>query len=260
MLTNFKKLSKPKNLFCNEKIKNQLYQVLDASVKKLVLNHQKIPVAFSGGIDSSILAYLISKYSKPILFCVGFENSYDARNAKRVAKLFDLKVNFIYLDSLNLEKYFYKTIEIINSDNQMSVELNLPILVLTEELKKRGFNSFVSGQGADTLFSGFARYLKSSDLENDLFCDIKNIYETNLKYNFKACGYFGVKPSYPFLEKEVVELAIKISPKLKIKNDISKYILRKAFEDYLPKGIISQDKKALQYGSGTHKELKKYFN
>ena len=257
MLVDFEKLQKPKKISNDEEIKHQLHEILESSVKKSVSGYQEIPVAFSGGIDSAILTYLASKYAQPVLFCVGFKNSYDVKNAKRSAKLLDLKLNIVYLDGLDLERYFNQTVEIIGSKNQMKVELNLPVLVLAERLRKNNFTDFIFGQGADELFGGYHKYLKSESLEGDLFNDVKNIYRTNLQYNFKVCDHFKIKPIYPFLEKEAAELAIKISPKLKIKNSVRKYILREAFKNDMPKEIINQNKKALQYGSGVHKALRK---
>ncbi len=293
MLANFDKLEKPKELFADENIKRRLFEVLENSVKEIVKNRKEIPIAFSGGLDSSILTYLTSKYTKPILFCVGFENSYDVKNAKRVVEILnnlllknfnirdkrrrtsvcspsfiakpnltsvllnELELNIIYLDKINLKKYLRETIEIVGTDDKLIIDLNLPYFVLLEELKKRGYENFIFGQGADELFAGYNRYKKSENLEDDLWRDIKEIYKTNQQYNFKIENHFDVKPLLPFLEEEVVKLATRISPDLKIKNGINKYILREAFREYLPEEIIAQNKKAFQYGSGIHKAIKK---
>lgn len=273
MLANFEKLEKPEELYADENMKHRLFEVLDNAVKKIVGSREEIPIAFSGGLDSSVLTYLTSKYSKPILFCVGFENSYDVKNAKRTVEILnnlfkqrrhsgmlpsgELELNIIYLDKINLEKYLRKTIEIVGTDDKLVIDLNLPYFVLLEELKKRGHKNFISGQGADELFAGYNRYKKSENLEDDLLKDIKEIYKTNRQYNLKIENHFGVKALFPFLEEEVVNLALKISPDLKIKKGVNKYILREAFRDYLPEKIISQNKKAFQYGSGASKAIRK---
>ena len=257
MLANFEKLKKPKKIYTDEKVKHQLHDALDSSVKSLVSEHKEIPIAFSGGIDSSILTYLVSKYVEPILFCFGFENSYDVKNAKKNAELLNLKLNVIYLDKLDLKKYLKKTTDILETENRMALDLNTPFVILSEELQKRNYKNIVLGQGSDELFAGYNRHKKADDLEEDLFQDIKNIDKTNLKYNSKVFDCLGINIICPFLEKEVVELAIKISPSLKIKDGVNKYILREAFRKYLPAEIINQNKKALQYGSGIHKALGK---
>lgn len=258
MLANFEKLKKPRKFYSDERrLKNKLFEVLNRLVRELVKGHEEIPIAFSGGLDSSVIAFLVSRYAEPVLFCVGFRDSYDAGNSKKIVELLDLKLNIIYLDDFNLKKYLDQTVEMIGTNNKLAVELNLPFFILVEELKGRGYKNFISGQGADELFGGYYKYKKSKNLENDLFDDIKNIYKTNLQYNFKICNHFKINPLYPFLEKEVVEFAVKISPDLKIKNGVQKYILRKAFMNYLPKEIIKQRKKSFQYGSGAHKALRK---
>jgi asparagine synthase (glutamine-hydrolysing) len=258
MLANFEKLEKPNKFISGgETIKKELYKKLDVAVKNLVSDYREVPIAFSGGLDSSILVFLALKYTKPILFCIGYKDSYDAQNAQRITELLGLKLNIIYLDGIDLKKYHKKTIEIIGTKNKLAVDLNLPFYILVEELKNRGYGSFISGQGADTLFGGFAKYACSESIEENLYIDIRDIYKTNLQYNFKVGDYFGIDPLYPFLEKEVVELAVKISSELKIKDGVSKYILREAFRGYLPEEIINQNKKAFQYGSGISKALRK---
>ncbi len=257
MLANFEKLEKPRKFIDSERVKFRLRRALENSVKKLVGGQKEVPIAFSGGLDSSILAFLTLRYTKPILFCVGYKNSYDVKNAEKVAKLLDLKLNIIYLDDINLKKCWKRTIKIVGTKNRLVVDLNLPLFILAKELKSRKLKSFVSGQGADTLFGGFAKYGKTKNFAEDMFRDIKDIHKTNLQYNFKVCGYFEIDPLYPFLEKEVVELAVRISPELKIKSGVNKYILREAFRKCLPSEIIRQRKKAFQYGSGVHKATKK---
>jgi asparagine synthase (glutamine-hydrolysing) len=257
MIIDFKKLKRPEGFITDKKVKTQLYNVLDNSVKNLVSKYKKIPIAFSGGIDSSILAYLSSKYTEPILFCFGFKNSYDVKNAQKNAELLNLKLNIIYFDDLDLKKYLKKTIDVLKIENSMMLDLNLPFVILSEELRKRNYTNIILGQGSDELFAGYNRHKKADDLEESLFQDIKKIDETNLKYNAKIFDYFGVNIFCPFLEKEIVELGISISTDLKIKNGINKYILREAFRNYLPEEIINQNKKALQYGSGIHKALRK---
>ena len=257
MLADFEKLKKPKKIYTDEKVKHQLHDALDSSVKSLVSEYKEIPIAFSGGIDSSILTYLISKYTEPVLFCFGFENSYDVKNAIKSAELLNLKLNIIYFDELDLKKYLEKTVDILETENRMALDLNTPFVILSEELQKRNYKNIILGQGSDELFAGYNRHKKADDLEGDLFQDIKNIDETNLKHNLKVFNYFGVDMICPFLEKEVVELATKISPELKIKDGVNKYILREAFRKYLPEEIINQNKKALQYGSGISKALRK---
>lgn len=260
MLANFEELKKAKRFFDDEElIKKELYNSLDNAVEKLVSENKETPVAFSGGLDS-IISYLASKYTRPVLYCIGFKNSHDVANSQKSAKVLGLDLEMIYLDGLDLSEYLKKTIKIVKTDDRLITDLNVPLFIILEELKKQNHKAFISGQGADTLFGGFARYPYNKKFGEEMFLDTKNIYKTNLKYNFKVCDYFGVKPLFPFLEEEVVKLAIRINPNLKIKNGVQKYILREAFRKRLPKSIIEQQKKSFQYGNGIHRALRRLNN
>ncbi len=257
-MANFEKLKKPKQYFSDEeRIKKELYEKLCNSVKNLVSGKREIPVAFSGGLDSSIIAYLVSKFAKPILFCIGFENSHDVTNARKSAKLLDFDLNIIYFEDLNLENYLRRTIELVGADDRLITDLNVPLYIILEKLKSLGYENLILGQGADTLFGGFARYSYNENFGDEMLNDIKNIYKTNLCHNLKVGEHFKIELFYPFLEKEVVDLTVGISPDLKIKNGVQKYILREAFREYLPSSIVGLQKKSFQYGSGIHKALKK---
>ncbi|HRO44685.1 asparagine synthase (glutamine-hydrolyzing) [Agriterribacter sp.] len=64
----------------------------------------------------------------------------------------------------------------------------------------------------------------------------------NLSYTDRASMAASVEVRVPFIDKEVIELAMKIPGKLKYKYKQSKYILKKVAEDYLPKEIIYRPK------------------
>lgn len=255
-LADFEKLSQPQNLRKDKgKLTKDIFKALDSAVKSMVSGFEEIPIAFSGGLDSSIIALLALKYCQPALYCVGFENSHDTINARKSAKLLKMDVDCINLDDYELKKYPDSVSRITGTDNKLVLDINVPLFILAERLKKDGCSSFLSGQGADTLFGGFAKYAYAKNFQEEEFEDIRNIRRTNLDYNFKVCDCFGVKPLFPFLGDRVVELAVETSPDLKIKNGVRKYILRQAFEGCLPEEILRQNKKSFQYGSGIHKAL-----
>ncbi|HTN08894.1 asparagine synthase (glutamine-hydrolyzing) [Agriterribacter sp.] len=64
----------------------------------------------------------------------------------------------------------------------------------------------------------------------------------NLSYTDRASMAASVEVRVPFIDKEVIELAMQISGSLKYKHKQSKYILKKAAEDYLPREIIYRPK------------------
>lgn len=131
MLADFEKLEKPEEFFSDEKkIKKELYERLFSAVEILVSGKKDIPVAFSGGLDSSIMAYITSKFSRPILFCIGFKDSHDVINAQRSAKLLGFDLNAIYLEDLELNKYLEKTVSLVGTDDRLTTDLNVPFFIV----------------------------------------------------------------------------------------------------------------------------------
>jgi asparagine synthase (glutamine-hydrolysing) len=115
----------------------------------------------------------------------------------------------------------------------------------------------LSGQGADELFAGYKRYesLNPDELENTLLCDLDNIAENNLERDDAASMANAVELRVPYLDREVVELALRIAPELKIKNGIRKYILRLAAGRLLSDELALKEKKAAQYSSGIYSAI-----
>ncbi len=252
------RLKKPAKKLTDESfIKTKLAEALEEAVKKAAAGKKKMPLAFSGELDSSILAYLVAKYAKSILFCVGFKDSYDVANAEKSAKCLKMDLEIVLLDGFDLNEYRAKTIEIIKTDNRLQTELALPLFILSEFISKKGYKYLMTGQGADTLFGGFDKYSRSRNMEDDIFSAAANIYESNLKRDLSIGRYFNLELFFPYLEENMVKLALKIPAELKIRNEIRKYILREAWRGVLPDEILDQNKKAFQYGSGIHKAFKK---
>jgi len=122
----------------------------------------------------------------------------------------------------------------------------------------------VSGQGADELFGGYNRYLKSFDegnLEIEIREDISNMYHVNLERDDACAMLNSVELRLPFLDEKLVEYAINLPVKYKISGSgdiLRKNILRKlAFNEGLDTEIAYRPKKAAQYGTGIDKILRK---
>jgi len=117
----------------------------------------------------------------------------------------------------------------------------------------------LSGQGADELFAGYKRYesLKAEDLEIALRTDLDNIAQNNLERDDAVTMANSVELRVPYLDKKVIELALSISPELKIHNAIRKYILRRAASNILPDELVWKEKKAAQYSSGIYSAMEK---
>ncbi len=129
----------------------------------------------------------------------------------------------------------------------------------TKTAKELGLKVVLAGQGADELFGGYYKYLGYKESLNEiLWKEFLNIYRTNLERDDKASMANSILLRLPYLDIDVVKYAFQIPGILKIKDGMRKYPLKKAAKEMkLPNEVIKKEKKAMQYGTGFHKLLKK---
>ncbi len=233
-----------------------LYEALERSVKKRY--YKPCAIAFSGGLDSSILAAMC-KDAK--LYSVGMAGSHDIKQTRYAAKLLGLLDN-LHLHEITMEELdsaIPNVIKAIESPDPLMVSIALPLYFASKYAHSDGLRVILSGQGADELFAGYKRYesLKPEDLEKALRTDLDNIAQNNLERDDAVTMANSVELRVPYLDKKVIELALNISPELKIHNGIRKYILRLAASKILPDELAWKEKKAAQYSSGIYSAMEK---
>lgn len=216
---------------------------------------EKTGVLFSGGLDSTLVAYLASRHSDVILYTAGTEDSPDLEWARKVSDHFgwELRERIFTLD--DVREAVERVIFAIEEPNPMNLAIGLPIYFATELAGREGTKVLLSGQGADELFGGYAKYLDRPELMWD---DILNMAERNLARDDKITMLNGVEGRLPFLALPVVALALRTPMGLKISGDERKVILRKlALKLGIPEWVAKREKKAAQYGSRAQKLLEK---
>lgn len=261
--------------------KELLIKELNESLELRVKNLNKIGLIFSGGVDSTILAVLLKEiaikrrksnnFLDIYLYSVGSENSQDIKYSQKIAKDLDLPLKIINVDE-NIVKNSLKDVLIaIEDSNIMKLGVGMTMYLATNLMEKDGIKVAISGQGADELFGGYNRYLKHFDnntifkayfgLANEIKYDIVNMYHVNLERDDSVAMANSVELRVPFLDENIVKLAIEIPSEYKIKNSddiLRKHILRDVAKDIgVPEYVADRPKKAAQYGSGINKILKK---
>jgi asparagine synthase (glutamine-hydrolysing) len=234
-------------------------------IKTLSLNTKKhlrpnCGILFSGGVDSSLVAVLSSKYLPDItLITVGFEYSNDVKWADTAAGLLSLKNNLHIkiIDLAEMGSIIPRILEVLKTDNPMTISLGIPLYIACIEAKKNNIDLLLAGQGADELFGGYQRYraINGMDaLQDAITADVERLPERDIKRDNTIARAAGVELAAPYLESEVIEFGLSIPPELKVREVdgelAGKYILRKAAETMIPGEIAWRNKKALQYGSG----------
>lgn len=223
---------------------------------------QKTGVAFSGGLDSSLLYTLMTNRETDQCYAVGLPESYDLKNAQKTARLLDVDLQIIQLSVDHVETVIPHVIEAIESCNPLDVAIALPLYVLAEQVRAAGFRSVLTGQGADELFAGYAKYCNlpvptTETLRVTLEADVLNVAKKNLERDNLAAAAHSLELLLPYLDPRVVTFGLALNCSWKLHNGINKYILRKIAEQVMPLELAHQRKKAIQYGTGISQLLQR---
>ncbi len=263
------RLIRPPILNINIKsLSNMLKGTLESTIKRLTFNGDVCAVAFSGGIDSTLIARIVESISvKPKVYVSGIEDCQDISSANYVASKLDYDCSVISLSINELERRVDEVLKIIMDPNPMLINIGLPLFSTAEAVRSDGFDSLFLGQGADELFGGYSRYCKilgnegTENLEQALWNDLLKVHKADLLRDDLLCMANSVTPLYPYLNLNVVNIASRIPIEFKVAgsdDELRKRVLRIVAKMYdLPDEIVNRKKKAVQFGSGVTKAIKK---
>lgn len=251
-----------------ETAEQKLLKLLTAALQKRIKN-ERVGVLFSGGLDSVVLTKIIQELGyKPTLYCSGVEGSKDIRGAIQASEKLELplKINFMTLE--NLKENLPNIVYMIEETNPLKLSIALPLFFSAQQAKSDGLKFMISGNGADELFGGYARYLKTlklggyTALHQALFKDVKEIAEKNIQRDDAASMSNSIELKLPYLDYELVKYVLATPPQYKISKInstyIRKFILRKIAEKIgLPETLVNRPKIAMQFGSLSQRLLEK---
>ena len=201
-----------------EKLATLLIDAVDERVD------DKVAIAFSGGIDSSLIAFICDKLNKDFtLYTVGFADSKDVLAAQTLADEMDwpIKVKIITID--DVEKIVKKVIEITGRRDPVTVGVGCVTYSVLEMMEEE---ILLTGLGSEEIFAGYERH-KGDDINALCWEGMLNIYERDCKRDLALAGHFRKEVRLPFMDRDVIEFGMKIDPQLKIYPD-KKQVLRDA--------------------------------
>jgi len=233
-------------------------------VNKVVKQNMADSMLFSAGTDTSIIAYEAVKY-KPDIPCLtlGFKhgNPKDTEYVKKMVAFLKLKQETHVFDKDEVLKFYPKVVDALKKYDPMEIRNSLPVYIGLTLLKPKGYKSVFTGDGLDELF-GYPWQFHLTEAEF-----AKKQEEMWAEMGFSSvpmADSLGMTIKAPYLDPLFKEWAMKLPIKLKINlgedgNRYSKWIMRKAYEDVLPKDVVWRPKAPLEEGTGTA-VLRTFFN
>ena len=233
------------------------------SIHKTV-NDKKIGIAFSGGVDSTLLAKICVDLGYDVtLLTIGFEDSHDIMFSQEISRIlgYDHKIEKIKLT--NFLKISKEVKKIIKTDNLSWIENSIAFYYVSKLAKCHDIKKVITANGIDELFCGYNAYRNAIKLGESQVVDLMESKLENEIKMMKAinliASQFGIVLLQPFLSQDFIKFAKKIPLKHKLHGFddlLRKHIIRKlALTIGVPEISSNKRKKALQYGSLIHKTL-----
>jgi asparagine synthase (glutamine-hydrolysing) len=246
----------------------KLQKFLEQSIETRVAGAKEVAVAFSGGLDSSLIAHILSKCGVKVdLIHVSLENELEIETALDASEKLDLPMQVHLFKESDVEKLLPKIVDLIEEANPIKVAIGVPVYWVAQKTLAAGHSVLFAGQGADELFGGYQRYVNEycnfgdKKVQQTMFNDMINIHENNLERDKKICTSLDVELRLPFISFDLIEFATSLPVNLKVEqkqNSLRKIVLRKtALNMGLPPSIVNKPKKAVQYSTGINNTIKR---
>jgi asparagine synthase (glutamine-hydrolysing) len=259
--------SKPQPITLREAAE-KLQKLLEQSVRRRVSGTKDVAVAFSGGLDSSVIAFLATKCGANVhLIHVSLENQLETEEAKEAAGELKLPLQVCLFREAEVKKVLPKVVELIEEPDPVNASIGMPFHWAAEKTAEAGFRVLLAGQGADELFGGYQRYVNDylsqgkEKVRRAMFDDVVNIHESNIERDVKICNFHDVELRLPFASYEIAKFALSLPVELKIEkkaDSLRKLVLRKVARNMgLPASVAEKPKKAVQYSTGINDALKR---
>ena len=254
----------------NESSIDKIHDALEAAVHRQLMSDVPYGVLLSGGLDSSIISAITKKYATKRIesddtqaawwpqlhsFSVGLDGSPDLIAAQKVADHIGTihhEIKFTIQEGLDaIKDVIYK----LETYDITTIRASTPMYLMARVIKSMGVKMMLSGEGADELFGGYLYFHKAPNAEEFHKETVRKLDKLHmydcLKAN-KSLAAWGIEGRVPFLDKEFMDVAMQIKPKDKMINGerMEKWVLRKAFEKYLPESVAWRQKEQFSDGVG----------
>ena len=245
-------------------------QALEASVQRQLMSDVPYGVLLSGGLDSSVISAIAKKYASKRIetdsqseawwpqlhsFAVGLKGAPDLLKAREVAQYIGTvhhEINYTIqegLDAIRDVIYFIETYDVT------TVRASTPMYLLARVIKSMGIKMVLSGEGADEVFGGYLYFHKAPTpqaFHEETVRKLSKLHLYDCLRANKSLSAWGVEGRVPFLDKEFLDIAMRLHPAVKMcpGREIEKRVVREAFADMLPDSVAWRQKEQFSDGVG----------
>ena len=254
----------------NETSIDKLRDALEAAVHRQLMSDVPYGVLLSGGLDSSITSAVAKKYAEKRIesgdtdgawwprlhsFSVGLEGSPDLAAAQKVADHIGTvhhEIKFTIQEGLDAIKDVIYNLETYDIT---TIRASTPMYLMARVIKSMGVKMVLSGEGADEVFGGYLYFHKApnaQEFHEETVRKLSKLHMYDCLRANKSLAAWGIEGRVPFLDKEFMDVAMSINPEDKMINGerMEKWVLRKAFESYLPESVAWRQKEQFSDGVG----------
>jgi len=249
---------------------DEIHDALEAAVHRQLMSDVPYGVLLSGGLDSSVTSAIAKKYAAkrvesddtqvawwPQLhsFSVGLEGSPDLAAAQLVADHIGTihhEIKFTIQEGLDAIKDVIYNLETYDIT---TIRASTPMYLMARVIKSMGIKMVLSGEGADELFGGYLYFHKApnaKEFHEETVRKLNKLHMYDCLRANKSLASWGIEGRVPFLDKEFMDVAMSINPQDKMINGerMEKWVVRKAFENYLPESVVWRQKEQFSDGVG----------
>ncbi|MDD3210763.1 asparagine synthase B [Bacteroides graminisolvens] len=249
---------------------SDVHDALEDAVQRQLMSDVPYGVLLSGGLDSSVISAVAKKYASKRIetdgasdawwpqlhsFAIGLKGAPDLSKAREVADYIGTvhhEINYTVqegLDAIRDVIYFIETYDVT------TVRASTPMYLLARVIKSMGIKMVLSGEGADEIFGGYLYFHKAPDAKafhDETVRKLSKLHMYDCLRANKSLAAWGVEGRVPFLDKEFLDVAMRLNPQAKMApgNVIEKKIVREAFADMLPESVTWRQKEQFSDGVG----------
>ena len=241
--------------------------LLSTAVEARCRGAYKVAIGFSGGIDSSLLAYYADRAGANVdLVCVGMEGTRGFEAAERAADALDLPLRLEAFTADDVEDDLDTVLWSVEESDPMKIGVGLPTYWAARSATETGHRIFISGNCADEVFGGYQKYAReyasgSGSVNESMYRDVASSHEVNFERDYKICSDLGLELRLPFADVEVVRYGLSLPVELKLSKAATsprKLVLRAlARQKGFTEELAERPKKAVQYSTGVNRALQR---